>query len=157
MADYPRLQDAWVNMNISGIPQNAVTTQFPYSEVDEWVTAQSKLPCGVSVTHSENETPMKRFRLVYAVLTKAEVVLLENFFVSMRGRYGEFNFKDDAGTDWFPTRFDMDALTIKYGGPGQYNMEVLLLVEPASQSGSTIGGSDAGHGNIGSGEGQIPG
>lgn len=114
-------------------PINAagIITQFPYTEEDEFIVANATLDNGIAYTKPHNTLPLKRFTISYPLIQRAEVTVVENFFDSMRGDLGEFQFTDDAGTVWNHTRFDMrnGGLAVKYNEPNSYSMEVHLSAE----------------------------
>ena len=118
MAVYPAI-------NAAGI-----TTQFPYTEIDEWLTDESTLANGFSYTRVES-TPsvLRKFTVRYPLIQRAEVTVLENFFDSMRGRLGEFEFTDDNGKTWQHTRFDQDEFSVRYNEPESHSVEIKLSAE----------------------------
>lgn len=117
---------AYPAINAAGI-----ITQFPYTEEDEFVIAHATLDNGISYTKPHNTLPLKRFTISYPLIQRDEVTVVEDFFDSVRGDLGEFDFTDDAGNVWHKTRFDMrnGGLATKYNEPNSYSMEVHLSAE----------------------------
>ncbi len=118
MAAYPKIDDL-----------DIIVTQFPYTEVDEHAVSSNSMDCGISYTYEENAFRLKRFHLTYDVITRAQAAIIEDFFLEMRGRLGEFEFTDDADNVWTATRFDQDELKVEYVAPGHMKMEVKLFAE----------------------------
>lgn len=108
-----------------------IITQYPYTETDDYHVVVSELPNGIVHTRFINEDPLKSFVVRYPLIQLEEVAVLESFFISMRGRMGEFQFTDDAGNTYDHCRFDQDELSIKYNEPGSYSLEIALYVEQA--------------------------
>jgi hypothetical protein len=108
---------------------HGIISQYPYKEADEWVTAEASVPAGFSYTAPQQETVLRRWVLQYPAFTGSETTTLQTFFNSMRGRLGEFEFTDDQGTTWTHTRFDMDALVIRYIDVAHNSIEVRLSAE----------------------------
>ena len=125
MSIYPQLNSPFT---IGTEP--AVILQHPYTEMDEWVTPTSDMECGISYTRYDNQYLSRRFQLNYPLISRAEVTVLENFFIEMRGRLGLFSFIDDQGVTWYNTRFDSDKLQVVYNGPTSYAVTVQLLAQP---------------------------
>lgn len=105
-----------------------VVSQYPYEEQDIYSVQQSTVAAGFSVGRPYNTTfPLKRFVLTYTQITRADLTVLENFFISMRGRLGQFTFTDDAGNLWTNCRYDMDEFDSVYTQYNQYGTATIKL------------------------------
>ncbi len=118
MAAYPKIDDLEI-----------IISQFPYGEVDEHAVIANSLDCGVSYTWHENLARLRRFKLVYPVITRAQAKIIEDFYREMRGRTGEFEFTDSSGKTWHRTRFDMDVLKVTYAEFNHMSLNVELFSE----------------------------
>lgn len=108
---------------------DAILTQYPYTETDEWVVAESSVPAGFSYTRTQHTTVLRRWVLRYPAIQRADVVILEAFWNDRRGSYNEFSFTDDQAVTWTHTRFDQDTFSVQYVGPNQYSVEIHLSAE----------------------------
>jgi hypothetical protein len=114
-------------MNVyPAINAHGIITQFPYGEIDEFVVPESTLDCGISWTWADNTFPIKTFTVNYPLIQRAEVTVIEDFYASMRGNTGEFQFTDDSGFTWNHCRFDTEVISTKYNEPGSYSVVVKL-------------------------------
>jgi hypothetical protein len=74
-----------------------VMVQRPYATTLEHLTTHVDQPSGPRYGYSWRTEPLGRWDLQYALLTDAEVAVLEGFFTQMDGRYGEFTYLDPGG------------------------------------------------------------
>ncbi len=108
------------------INANGIVTQLPYTETDEWVVAESSIEAGISTTLTQHGSRLRRFVLNYPMIQRDEVTVLENFFDSMRGGLGQFDFVDDDNNSWI-CRFDMDYIEFQYEQWNHYSTVVKLI------------------------------
>ncbi len=114
---------AYPAINTAGI-----ITQLPYVEADQWITPVTSMENGAAYTNVFSDR-LRTFTLNYPSIIQAEVDVLQAFFDEMRGRTGEFTFKDDDGTTWNHCRFDMDRFEARYEQPGQCSVTVIISAE----------------------------
>lgn len=126
-----------------------IITQFPYTEIDEIVVTEATLDCGISWTRADGTFPIKTFVVNYPLIQRDEVTVVEDFFASMHGTTGEFEFTDDSGFVWNHTRFDMDEISIKYNEPNSYSVVVRLTAPLQTPNDEGMGGSGGGSGEAG--------
>lgn len=133
--------------NSSWTPPSAGTTypsfswsgvaQYPYGTVTTFYTSVNDNPTGPryafpwyanpSPLTNFPTVPLKRWRISYPLMTDADLATLENFFVSVQGRWISFSFTDPiTGTPYSHVRFDDDILSIRYLAPNQSSVEVVL-------------------------------
>lgn len=104
-----------------------IVSGYPYAETDEFPVQVEELECGKAYAVNWYTGPQSRvFILRYTVIEDAELVILEDFFRSMRGRLGTFTFTDNEGVEWPKCRFDQDELKVDYTGVNQFNIEVRI-------------------------------
>lgn len=118
MADFPAI-------NASG-----VRFQFPIETSREFRTLVNDLPSGKRHSYYLRAVPLSRWTLTYSVLNASELGIIEGFFESMAGRLGTFGFTDNQGTYHAKCRFDTDAPEVRYVGPGQYAVTLVIVELP---------------------------
>lgn len=118
-----------------------IITQFPYGETDEFVVDDSTLDCGISWTRAENTFPIKTFTVNYPLIQRDEVKVIEDFYASMRGTTGEFQFTDDSGFVWNHARFDMPSVQVKYNEPGSHSVVVKITAPLQAPNDEGLGGT----------------
>lgn len=102
--------------------------QKPYRVDSSFLHVTNDMKCGVRFSYSRRVNPLRKFTLTYPSITDADLATLEAFFVSMRGRYGVFDYTDLDGTTYSNCRFDQDSLEVNYSGPNQSSV-VLAIVQ----------------------------
>lgn len=111
--------------NFPAINTTGVITQLPYREVDESLVSISDLDCGMRYAYRHGD-PARHFLLSYQTITRTEAQVLEDFFVSMRGRVGKFTWTDDAGSTHPNCRFDQDEFSLRYAGPDECAVDLRI-------------------------------
>lgn len=100
---------------------------LPYVRRHEFLTARVDMPTGWRHSYFWRSTELLRWDLQYTNLSDADLALLVNFYASMFGRYGEFDFTDPENAVLYTkVRFDMDELPVQHLGPNQHNLTVRL-------------------------------
>lgn len=87
------------------INAQGVMVQRPYGAGHAYKTTVVELPCGITNVWGWRgmavanclDRPLGVFDISYSAITDAEVDVLHAFFVSMRGRWGEFSYLDPHG------------------------------------------------------------
>jgi len=74
-----------------------VRAHYPNSVAFEHLTNVTNLPPGPRTAYSWRNEPLARFTLNLKGLTDAETATIENFFRSMKGRFGRFIYVDPTG------------------------------------------------------------
>jgi hypothetical protein len=80
-------------------------TQVPYKVTQSYSTSVVELPCGLRNTWGWRGMgltnfptgPLGKWEVNHAAITDAEVDTLRDFFVQMKGRFGQFTYLDPAG------------------------------------------------------------
>jgi hypothetical protein len=105
-----------------------VLSQLPYGETATFPIVQNVLPCGKAYGINYRGDPIEHmlFSVRWNVMERAELTILEDFYMEMGGNLGYFDFPDDDGTVWPKCRFHGEGLKIEYVGVNQYNVEVLI-------------------------------
>ena len=110
---------------------NGIITQYPYTERDEWVVAESSVPSGFSYTRDQNKGNLlvRRFIVSYPAIQVADKDILFAFFQERRARLGYFDFKDDQGFTWTSARFDQDIFSSNYVAPNMISITLRISTE----------------------------
>jgi hypothetical protein len=99
---------------LTDVNQNEFGPQYQYSYYSS----------GLSVYPN---SPLKSWKISYGLLTDADIVLLENMFVSTQGRLYSFTFTDPlSGTSYQHVRMDQDQLSIRHLTVNQKSTEITL-------------------------------
>lgn len=84
---------------------NLILTQLPYNWGFDFATINQEVETGMRFSFPTREagltgfptTPLSKFGVNFSRISDAEVNTLYSFFLSMRGRWGEFRFLDPGG------------------------------------------------------------
>lgn len=104
-----------------------VRFQFPIENTRAFLTSKVDQIAGKRYAYYWRASGLRKWTIQYPVLEDAERLTIENFFASVNGRLGEFDFTDPEGNLHPRCRFDMDDLSVEYVGPGQQSVTVVIV------------------------------
>jgi hypothetical protein len=117
MADYPTIH-------------GAIITQLPYTEALEFYNSVEVMDSDEQVAFNWVADPFHVYVVRYQVLTDAELAILENFWVSMKGPLGSFTFTGEDGTPRTKCIFADETFRVQYVGVNQHTVELTILALP---------------------------
>jgi len=146
-------------MSVTYFPSisNGIITQTGFSSTAAFLNSKTDMECGVRWNYSWRTNPLYSWTLEYPSITSTEAKVLEDFFISMCGRFGTFVFLDPSGNlvpqsesfasgqaDPFGgTRAgivsDLSAVVLPAGGASGITLCTSIWVQPSSTSVFTIG------------------
>lgn len=110
--------------------------QRPYTRIQRYAVLRNDNVYGPRYSWSWIDAGLTGFpagalhgwQLDYAVLSDAQLAILENFFMGNWGRFGSFSFTDpDNGVTYSDVRFDSDSLEIHHEQSGVSSVSVRLV------------------------------
>lgn len=108
----------------------------PFTQVTQFFTDVSASPYGQQYAYEWYGAsltgfptgPLHSWKLSYPLLTDADALTIETFFLGQQGRYGIFSFTDPiSGTTYTKVRFASDNLAFQYLTKNQQSTELTLM------------------------------
>jgi hypothetical protein len=90
--------------------------QRPYTTSSDFLHVNNDMQCGVRYSHSYRTNPLTKFSINFPSITDTEVAILESFFVSQNGKFGQWVFLDPVGNLVPNSETFSDGSTDPFGG-----------------------------------------
>lgn len=102
------------------------SVHLPYRQEEEFANVRNLMPHGWQYSYNLIANGLKRWGIDFS-FSDTDLATLKAFWEARKGSYEEFTFTDpDTGVTTNKCRFDQDALDMRYVGPNETLVTVLI-------------------------------